>query len=471
MTALILVGCSGEDGTTPREPAFSPEQIQEMIVLPQEEKDEVLVDLLTTGMDTTAAMDSVLVLFLEDPNVEYGEVGAQGIAISYKGGMVGGIFINPEDNPEVDPDTLWVQESAPISPPSSMQKATPKKAIFLNPHYDDRVSFADRIIQGYGIRLSPAGYDSLEIFKNSEVTLKKFTELSGHRIVHIYSHGWAWPSKTNIQEVYLMSGETWSIETHLDYWEEIEDGDVPLVKIHDGISQFFVSPDFISNHNSLNDETLFYGGFCYSALGTWPHVMVDGEGVGGYMGFDWSVLTAWNAAWNRNFIWNMLDEQYVPRLNVNDWMNSTYPKFYTYNDRVVHITYEGDPTYTFYDQAEVPCSETVEAHDDVYVIARVTAYMGNTPIEEMPVRIDYRKIHCDGHLGSINPVFGETRSNGVYVANITGVFHLDNTQDLIVVRATCGGLVQEKVFPFGVFDGMEGSGLFFPKEAGFFFQF
>ena len=299
MAVLIIVGCSSEDSTdpAPRTPTYTSEQIQEMIITPQEEMDVVLVDLLTTGMDTTAAMESVLALFLEDPNVEWGEVGKQGIAISYQGGMVGGIFLDPEDDPEVDVEIPEAGSPGPTLPPSYGRKATPKKAIFLNPHYDDRVEFADAIISNYQNKLGPAGYDSLEIYKNSEVTLEKFTELSGHRIVHIYSHGWAWPSKTNIQEVYLMSGETYSADTHLEYWEEIEDGDVPLVKIHDGVMQFFVSPDFIEKHNSLNDETLVYGGFCYSGLGSWPHVMVDDEKVGGYVGFDWSVLTAWNAAW------------------------------------------------------------------------------------------------------------------------------------------------------------------------------
>jgi hypothetical protein len=194
-------------------------------------------------------------------------------------------------------------------------------------------------------------------------------------------------------------------------------------------------------------------------------------GVGGYFGFDWSVLTAWNAAWNQSVMLNLLYTGANPRKNVNDWLTNDYPKWYQHEDKVVHINYQGSQTLILFDTEEIPCADTIEAHDDVYVHARITVLDHGIPDVEVPVRIDYQKVHCDGHLGSIAPIYGETGSTGAFVANTTGIFHLDNTQDKIVVRATVHGVVQEKIFLFGAFFGLDGSNLFFPKEAEFLFNF
>lgn len=469
---LLFVGCSGEDGTsTPRTPAFTAAEIYEQIITPQEENDQVLDDLLTAGMDTSAAMDSVLVLFLENPAVDWGRAGSQGIAVSYKNGMVGGIFLNSQDHPEIDVDfPEQVQPDRPARQPEQA-KATPRKAIFLNPHYADRVVYADRLIGMYQYQLEGAEYDELEVYTGSEATLEMFTELTGHRIVHIYSHGWAWPDKTDIQEVYLMSGEAWSAAAYDRYYQEIEDGKIPLVRYHEQGDVFFVSPAFIYQHNNLADDTLFYGGFCYSSLGSWPRTMAVDEGVGGYFGFDWSVLTSWNVAWSGRLMLNLLNDAANPRNNVNDWVTNEEPKFYQFENRVVHINYQGNQRLILFDTEEIPCSETYEAHDDVYVHAVVTVQYGGVPTAEVPVRIDYQKIHCDGHLGTISPVNGVTGSTGGYSANTTGVFHLDNTQDVIVVKATVRGVVQQKFYSFWSFSGLDGGSLFFPTEARFLFNF
>lgn len=55
----------------------------------------VLLPAGCSGQGTFVAMDSVLVLFLADPACDGGEVGPRAIAISYRNGMVGCIFLNP----------------------------------------------------------------------------------------------------------------------------------------------------------------------------------------------------------------------------------------------------------------------------------------------------------------------------------------------------------------------------------------
>jgi hypothetical protein len=166
-----------------------------------------------------------------------------------------------------------------------------------------------------------------------------------------------------------------------------------------------------------------------------------------------------------------LNNEANPRNNVNDLVTSSYPKWYSFRERVVHVNYTGDQTLILYDNTDIPCEETEQEHDDVFVQGKVTVFTGGVPANEIPVRFDYRKMHCDGHWGSVDPVNGETGTDGVYVANMLGSFHLDNTQDYILIRATVGGQVQEKIYPFEVFNGLDGSSIFFPMLAEFTFHF
>ena len=289
--------------------------------------------------------------------------------------------------------------------------------------------------------------------------------------MQFYSHGWAWPSEDDTSQVYLLTGQEYNDDLYGIHWRDFDEGDIAYLRISDGTTKCFVTPDYIQRHNQLDDDTVIYGGFCYSDLGGWPSLMVNHEGIGGYFGFDWSVWTSKNANWNKELMESLLDSEASPRITANDWMHNDVQKYYLEPGRAVHINYTGDPNFILYDRETIPCDQTVEAHDDVYVKARVTVYNGSVPADDAAVRIDYRKVYCDGHESGIDPVYGETQAAGVYVCQTTGVFHLNNTQDYILVRATVGSMVQERVIPFGAFDGLEGNGLFFPMEAGFFFQF
>lgn len=146
----LFIGCSSEETSAPPlTPSYTAEVILEQIIQPQEANDLVLGHLLTAGMDTTAAMDSVLVLFLEGPNVAWGEAGDQGMAISYTSGMVGGIFFDPQDLPEIDVDVPEPASAAQVTDGSKALNNAPQRTIFLNAHYSHRAPLADNIIAHY----------------------------------------------------------------------------------------------------------------------------------------------------------------------------------------------------------------------------------------------------------------------------------------------------------------------------------
>jgi hypothetical protein len=469
LLALSLVtACSSDDdpAAPAREPAYTAEEVAVTIVEPQADRDAVLADLLEGGMNQTTALDSVVTLFRADPEVATAEAGPQGIGVRYANGMIGGILLDFEDEPDVEaPPTPAHDLDAPPA-----LKDTPLESVFLNAHYSDRVTFADPIRDNYGNLLQDAGYGVINVFLDDDVTLDQYTALGDRRIVHIYSHGMAWPTSTNIQEVYLMSGERFSQETYDEYWEDVEDGHLPVIHVHRGTSLFLVSPEFISKYNNFGDDTLVYGGFCYSFLGRWPEVMAQ-EQVGGYIGFDWSVLTSFNASSNIDLMQVLLDDDPEPPPMMNDWLTNDTVKHYERHGRVVHLRYQGDQTLTLRDESELECEDTVIEHGDGYVRGIVHVTEGGAPADEVPVRIDYRKIHCDGSVGRVDPVDAETGPGGVYAAGMVGVFTLDNSQDLVIVRATLQGQVQEKVYRIADFAGLEGSNLLVPLQAEFAFYF
>ena len=135
------------------------------------------------------------------------------------------------------------------------------------------------------------GFTKPEIYLNGKATLDLFTSLSGYGIIHIYSHGWAWPSKWNTTEVYLMTGETIDPVTSQKYEKELYDGNIPLIKNHGTFEHYWLHPDFFASKNNFEkDSTIFYGGFCFSFLGGWPDKILNKSKALAYTGFTWKVL-------------------------------------------------------------------------------------------------------------------------------------------------------------------------------------
>ncbi len=88
-------------------------------------------------MDTTLAMNSIAQQISTNENVDWVETSAQGIAIQYKNGVRGGLFINPKDTgttPTSKPSKIennvenskisQLQNVVPLSKKSSPHKST-----------------------------------------------------------------------------------------------------------------------------------------------------------------------------------------------------------------------------------------------------------------------------------------------------------------------------------------------------------
>ena len=198
------------------------------------------------------------------------------------------------------------------------------------------------------------GFTLKSIYKNQDASLDRFTQLSGNGIIHVYSHGLAYPDEKNIQEVYLKTGEIANLSSTQKYWDDIKNGNILLCYTKSGVSQkgnvYFISPSFIALHNNFSKDTvLFYGGFCFSFLGTWDNLYTK-FAKGAYFGFSWSVYTNWNAMWATSLIDSLSDTLTGPAYNPEIWINGPYlPKSYYNNvdSLTVYIEYVGDGTLTF----------------------------------------------------------------------------------------------------------------------------
>jgi len=307
------------------------------------------------SMDSLDAINQAYEAFISNENVSSATINSQGIAVQYANGVRGGIFLRYKDDSGEVGEKLFPESFQDNLGNGFKSLVNQRKMILINPHYFERSYYTDQIKRIDELNLAKVGMELSTFYKNEEATVDRFTELSGYGIVHIYSHGWAWPKQENITDVYLLTGETANETTSAKYWNELKTGNIPVMKVA-GPNKYLVSPQFIADHNDFsNDTILFYGGFCYSFLGNWPDI-IDGFADGAYTGYDWSVYTHKNANWCVNSLFNLSDTTADQPITLNDWFNDTeVPKSYwnERDSRTVHIHYAGDGALTLWDDIQV----------------------------------------------------------------------------------------------------------------------
>lgn len=385
--SLILCGCKKDEENNLPDPG-NIEEINNAILL-QEDAYDQLADLLQST-DTTTAKVSILSMILADPLVQLADTNSQGLYIQYKNGMRGGLIIDFEDDPQdtISPFEIETEDVLKAEQPKNIIPAD-ERTVILNPHYFERERFTQKILSTYDKRLPLAGFYQPELHRNEDCTVEKFTFLGNYGIVHIYSHGWAWPCRSNIHTVYLMTGEFENASTSSYYWREILAGDIPIVTCGRKSHKYFLSPDFIAEYNNFTeDTTMIYGGFCYSYLGGWPEIM-NNAGAAGYFGFDWSVQTRWNARWARAVIYDLTRSDLLVPMTVEYWFYNTptRPKSYyciKAPDFSVDLLYNG-----FADLALLPnkilvdLSKMTEVQSDVMSTIQWTCSSPNLTVQKI----------------------------------------------------------------------------------------
>lgn len=304
-------------------------------------------------MDSLDAINEAYQAFVNSESVSSATISSQGITVQYKSGIRGGIFLNPLDgNDEVGEPNI--PDPVASSGDNLKSMVNQKKLLLINPHYYERDYYTDQIRSKYTANLNKVGIERW-FKKDYQATVDEFTTLSDYGIIHVYSHGAAWPKAENITEVYLLTGETANETTSKKYFDELKRGNIPIMLV-DKSNKYFISPEFISNHNDFsNDTILFYGGFCYSFLGGWPDI-IDGFADGAYMGFDWSVYTFRNANWAVNCMHYLSDTALTQPMTLQGWFDNTDVDLSYWNERdnrTVSIQYTGDGNLKLWDDVSV----------------------------------------------------------------------------------------------------------------------
>lgn len=412
-TAMVLfMSCAKESEPVvpPDPPPVSP--TYQRILSLQDTAMAAFNRLMSAHVDTAVAKDSLVRLFRADTSVSWAESGSQGVAVQYKSGIRGGIFLDPEDDPD---ETSWSGFKPGIYP-----EITPrtKRLAFFNVHYNERKVLADSIIRGYNARLGKVGFGLTTVRLGHDVTLNRLMHLSdsAYGVIHIYSHGWAWPTKTAIQEVYLMTGER-KTDALVDAWfDELQAKQLMIANTTSMGHVFFASPAFLATYNNFQkDTTLIYGGFCYSYLGSWPNTMTNIAGAGAYFGFDWKVRTRWNAYWSVNLFKYLTDTLEAAPWTVGRWHTSSQDmgKWYwnAEEHRNVHILLAGNQDLALRrlppdTTKKVPSGSFRISYVDYYYSCRSDsdrAYLGNW-------KYDYFKGSVAGNV--FTATWGDTMRSG-----------------------------------------------------------
>ena len=328
LLVLLVDGCS-KDSSDPGSPDASPGKMA--IVTENEGVQNTAYqkfNALLSGMDTVAARDSIVRLLRKDiQHVAKVNGSSQGITITYTSGMRGGFFLkgNDAEDGAPAPSSVRLGKIAGVRGGGATVASLPssKKVLFINPHYYERGPQAQTIYTYLNQTSILLDMETPTVYLSDSATVDRFTALSQYGIIHVYSHGLAWPDEDNIEEVMLMTGEKVTPATSVRYVDDITSGDIPLM-IAGQVTRYFVSPAFITRHTTGADGTaLFYGGFCYSNLGTWP-LAITGQGLANtYTGFSWSVYTEWNATWAASLYWYLADTSQSDGMTVAGWHGGT----------------------------------------------------------------------------------------------------------------------------------------------------
>ncbi len=322
-------------------------------VLALQEQAAVNYDAWRLTTDSLTVINHLQQFFAADTLVTWAVISSQGISVQYKNGMRGGFFLfsNEVKSKKMKPKTIQG-----ITAFANRHLINHKKAATLCTNYWDAgfndAPFTFKVDEHY---LPKIGVNDVNLCLNDQANVNSFASLSGKGFIYISSHGAAWPTEQNIQSVYVETGEVVNDATTEKYFTDVYTDDI-LVGMSNvnaaGTKKniYYLSSDFVKENNDFSKDTLlFFGGFCFSALGGWADIQ-HSFASGGYFGFDWAVASTWCNGWLDDLMYNMTDTSLVQSFTAKNWMDNSYSKLYwsaTFQKNV-SINYFGDPDLTLW---------------------------------------------------------------------------------------------------------------------------
>jgi hypothetical protein len=479
---LILISSCSKKSSNPSDDDLTQKELQKIdsIMTTQVDLDSPLQGLLVY-MDSTAAKDSVVKVFLADPNVQSAQSTSQGITVQYTNGMRGGILLDPKDGVASSDKATETMSQSLGGLEATGRKPVSKKTKMLTPSFWERSQWANPLRNTANTAFAKAGYDAFESVVNHSANLNEFTSLSGYGIVHIYSHGWAWPNDISIQEVYLLTGEAASPAATKKYLADIQKGKIMMGAYH-GLNRYWISPSFFAAHNDFHDDTtLVYLGFCYSFCGGWQDTLTQIAGAGACVGFNWHVETQWNAAWARHLYQQMCDTSLARPMTVYDWWYAESDTDNTYWDdepecqKWVHVKSKGYYDLVLWSAVKIASISPDSGATDIPVTIRGSGFDYNqgtstvtfggitAEVAEWTDTLIVAQVPFEATSGDVVVTVGTETSNAVYY-RVTNPVHTltpctSRHSTLLVYRSDSPQYNFELVYDFAFNGSVEGPGL------------
>ena len=323
--ALLMISACSKKSTPPNDP---PDNQRNPIVTDFTEYQTEfgrMFEVLWTELGVDAARDSIYKLIRKSSLVSKSYKTEQGINIIYSDGSRGGLFVNPEDRPTV---VSYSGKNSSIESRSLDLLPQGNRAIFLCPIYSDRHYYADSILSIMEIDLAKVGFPVIEAFLDSDCGVERFCNIEDAGILHIYTHSLAWPTKSAIDEIYIMTGDSLTTEYCTEHSKDFDEHYLACMYVPFKGNVVFMNRELVSEHNNFqNDKTFVFLSFGYASSTDWLTILRFGDGVGCCLGYDWRIFADSNLFFVSEFYRECCDTTAVHELMISDWFTATSPGY------------------------------------------------------------------------------------------------------------------------------------------------
>ena len=375
---IIFVGCdiideimgSGKDNSNP-----TPQQEQALTTVNtiQDDASDVMDNLFTSGMDTLDVIDSLANFFLADTSIQNVWPDSEGVAVEYKSGISGGIFIGrflPDTVSGAPPDTFIIDNSyrnlARQVTENVVYSPQLKKSIYFDGAYDQFKNYNDKIITAANNGFSKVGIEPFVKYLNKDATIDVLSTLDEYGIIYLTGHGWYYTKSQfgKSHETYLLTGEKVVLnQTYGNLWDDILLKNIIIVN-YKGENRYWVSPKFVAWRNDFHDNKVFiYNGICNSLRGTWSYELVENAGASVLVGYDWPIFPKFESSWVVKMFDQMCDTSQTNPKTISNCIDdvihdksSGLRGWYTngiqnHKLKYVYLKYRGDKDYTFWEDS------------------------------------------------------------------------------------------------------------------------
>ncbi|NHZ84864.1 MAG: hypothetical protein GWP19_03170 [Planctomycetia bacterium] len=354
---------------------LTPQQEQALTTVTtiQDNASDIMDNLFTSGMDTLDVIDSLANFFLADTSIQNVWPDSEGVAVEYKSGISGGIFIGrflPDTVSGAPPDTFIIDNSyrnlARQVTENVVYSPQLKKSIYFDGAYDQFKNYNDKIITAANNGFSKVGIEPFVKYLNKDANIDVLSTLDEYGIIYLTGHGWYYTKSQfgKLHETYLLTGEKAVInKTYGNLWDDILLKNIIIVK-YDKENRYWVSPKFVADRNDFHNNKVFiYDGICNSLRGTWSDELVYNAGASVLVGYDWPIYPKFESSWVAKMFDQMCDtSQTNPKTISNCIDDIIHDKsfgirgWYTHGIqnhklKYIYLKYRGDKDYTFWEDS------------------------------------------------------------------------------------------------------------------------